>query len=444
MKRWQKKAILLMVGVICAFFVYKINTSRMIDAYYHGTEQGSYNFQRVLQLDSLISLNDSDYTNDVALWEDIDVHGQLFYIVLSEIGARCGLDAMSMLIVVQLICISLLVIFYPLIIFLLTDNVWVGLISLLLLYGVNRVHFFSVFTDTYYAQPWSILFAFPLLVLIASKRKWDFATLAACLVCIGIMVVANIVRSFSGITILMLLLIIFIYYFLAVRGRAQKLFSIGMVVLTLFNCFGVEGMLVSVISYFHPMIPTVMPASPWHAIWCGLGYYANDYGFAWNDWAAYARAAAVCPGVVNYSEPYYEILKADCLGVLKTDPGFIVRTYLQKFYCSIKYIFCENLGMGIPLLLAIILLLVILAIHKRVKGYLGLRSQYYNIVALWWTLLGLTGIFGGVLQGVIGEPNNYNYLLGGYASVGCLILGILFYGILQICDLLSQKKIEQH
>lgn len=399
MKRWQNKVILLMVGMISAFFVYKINTGRMIDAYYHGTEQGVYNYQRMIQLDSLISLNDNDYRNDVNLWEDIDVHGQLFYMILSEIGARCGLNAMSMFIVAQIFCISLLIIFYPLIIFLLTDKMWLGLISPLLLYSVNMTHFFTVFTDTYYAQPWSILFALPLLVLIASKKKWDATTLAACLISIGIMVVANMIRSSSGITVLMLLSIIFVYYFLTVRGRAQKLFSIGMMVLTLFNYFGVEGMLVSVISYFHPTIPTVMSASPWHAIWCGLGYYANDYGFAWNDQAAYARAAEVCPGIVNYSEHYYEILKKDCLGVLKIDPSFFVRTYQKKLFQSIKYIFCENSGMGIPLLLVIILLLAILAIHKRVKGYLGLKSQYYNTVALWWTLLGLTGIFGGGIAG---------------------------------------------
>lgn len=46
---------------------------------------------------------------------------------------------------------------------------------------------------------------------------------------------------------------------------------------------------------------------------------------------------------------------------------------------------------------------------------------------------------GGVIQGVIGYPDSYRYLLGGYAAGGSLIFGILLYTILVVCDLFLKR-----
>lgn len=136
-----------------------------------------------------------------------------------------------------------------------------------------------------------------------------------------------------------------------------------------------------------------LPFPTWHLLYIGLGYLENDYGILRKDDSAAEKVRSINSEAIYCSKEYEEILKNEYWLILKSDPGFVIKTYLLKLLIScwmvIKY---TNIGL-------------ILCFYIRPSW----REFVPYLVA---------GAFG-ILPGVAAEPGA-NYILG------TLVLGLFF------------------
>ncbi|MDQ1512838.1 MAG: hypothetical protein QOC59_680, partial [Microbacteriaceae bacterium] len=138
----------------------------------------------------------------------------------------------------------------------------------------------------------------------------------------------------------------------------------------------------------------------WFPAYQGLGYLApNRHGITWSDPAAYATVRRIDP-YAHYGSPRFEaILRHLYLHVLRTDPGFVARTYYAKAVVAMK-----NAG-GLLWVLA----------AAAVMGLLGGRHQRRYL------LMALPTVPVGIGSPIVGLPARL-YSLGWYASLVLLLI----------------------
>ena len=81
----------------------------------------------------------------------------------------------------------------------------------------------------------------------------------------------------------------------------------------------------------HPSGSLCISHPKWHSIYIGFGYLANPYGIQYIDSCAEEKAKSICPDVVYCSSEYEQILRDECLLLLRKDPLFVLKTVLLKF-----------------------------------------------------------------------------------------------------------------
>lgn len=420
----KKVVLLLLFGIVAAIFVLlqsfplrKQATSNIFHAKY-GDVIGTYNGQRLSQLEELMRIYDGTADNS-NLAEDIDTHGQLFYMILAKIGVRFGWTPIKLFYMVQFFASCLLILCCPLLFYYMSNKLWVAFISPLLLFTLSKAYFFNHLSDTYWAAPWCMLFSLPLFVGILRRKEWKKSENVAISAIIISMIMANIVRSSSGIAIFISLFFLCIYKII----NGKKKIHIGVIGSIGIICyFYVERLIIMLWKIFEN-IQIPKSASPWHAIWCGLGYLPNNYGFEWNDLAAYERAREVNKQVILYSQEYYAILKKDCINVFIKDPLFIINTCVTKGIDSLKVIFCNNLGVVCILLAAIAIIVYLISSKCSQSDFAHLGENGDSVILL---LFGVINTILGVAQGIVGYPE-FDYILGGFAGVTYVIIGLLYF-----------------
>jgi hypothetical protein len=93
-------------------------------------------------------------------------------------------------------------------------------------------------------------------------------------------------------------------------------------------------------------IPISASHPKWHAIFLGLSYIPNSYGINWEDETAFKKAQSIDKDVVYCSEKYEQILKEQCLLLIKKDPIFILKNIFAKMGAILlKILICANLGL---------------------------------------------------------------------------------------------------
>lgn len=289
--------------------------------------------------------------------------------------------------------------------------------------------FFPPITYSYWAAPVILLIVTPLLFwYMMNIKDYEFVHgkqgILLYLLIVFFMGSGNVIRQHSALPILMCLFGIcaFMFFFL----KKSKLISVVELIIANIIFFGLEPLLHKFYNLVSGKLQIENVERPWHAIWCGLGYIENEYGFMWDDGAAASYVQSVNPKVGYCTEPYFDILRDRVISVFLTDPMYIVKVYTIKFYESIK------VGLSnytIILIVATIILLLIKIISKQVMNQ---KDVVITCISLCWIVFGNS-------QGVIGMPVKA-YILSSYAGY----ITIIIFSVLElynlILDFIKNKK----
>lgn len=244
-------------------------------------------------------------------------------------------------------------------------------------------------------------------LLVRTSQK-KFGRLDGILIALVIILMAfeNIIRQHFAFPLLVCLLMVFLLHFVLNKNR-DRLLSILLAALTCLTFFCAPPAAKTLYDLTVHQVDVQTVERPWHGIWCGLGVFENEYGFAWDDKKASEYVAGVDPTVEYCSEEYFDILRERVLDVAVKDPGWVVQTLFQKFVISIKAAIRFHQKWFI--LSAVCVGMTGLSLYWRKKRW---EVWFWPSV-----FVGLICMLSGTLQGVVGYPGEMDYILPSIA--GC-------------------------
>lgn len=281
-----------------------------------------------------------------------------------------------------------------------------GLISPWILFFCMRTYIIEDTTYSYWAAPIFCLMCFPLLCRLYLKiDEQTKSTVILFVFCSFLALCSNIIRQHTGLPIIFCLeLWCVIRLFKQIKRkseRSKRIQKIGIFFLQsvlLFSLFYTEPVLHRIYDLAGGPLQIENVEQPWHAIWCGLGYFPNSYGFEWNDSAADAYAHSIDPNVVYCSEEYFGILKERVLEIARTDPLFVIQTCTQKFGIAFQMGW-RKYGQICIVLGALWMLMTCVTKQRKAQRYVIPGMCLGGIVAI-----------SGTYQCIIGVPaDRYNY-----------------------------------
>lgn len=309
----------------------------------------------------------------------------------------------------------------------LTEKIRLGVIASVCVVCLGYQYIVINQTYSYWGAPVTILISLPILCglfknIKKKNSKLDFIGLSIVVV---IMIIGNIVRQHVALPILgILILYLCVKSFISRKKEVFILCMTGIVAIVLLFLYS-EPAIHKMYDICSGELDMDNEESPWHAIWCGLGYYENEYGFEWNDSAAHQYVTDIDSGAAYCSKEYYEILKERVLKVAHEDIGFVIKTSWKKFVDSLM------LGwkcFGRTLIFSVLLFVCVGGVFSCGKR----KNLPYFIPSI---LLGGIIIITGVAQGVVGIPAEA-YIYGSYAGYIYIItinivatLDVLGYGL---------------
>jgi len=135
----------------------------------------------------------------------------------------------------------------------------------------------------------------------------------------------------------------------------------------------------------------------WHSMYMGLSFVENPYGIIYSDSAGIGKARQIQPGVWAYTTDSEDILRREYLSIIRANPFFILKTYIQKTMYSLLFIFIAfNIGSIFlmelkPPVISQIPFIVALAIYT-LPGIMGWPNPAFilgaiNVASLWSIIL---------------------------------------------------------
>ena len=230
-------------------------------------------------------------------------------------------------------CMSLLLLVYPILFYLLFDSLLVALgAPLAVLLGGG----FLLNQDIYVIQAWAVLLLLPI-VFLAAKLPWRRR------LNVSLLAVAALGASFAN----------------SVRGHAGTGVAVAAIAVVLMrertwrSRAGVAGVVVACYVLISPLgfaaIRTysnheahISSAAAgvhghpfWHHMYLGLGVLPNKWGIQWSDYLASQRATKADPKASYLSPEYERTLRRLYLDIVKDDPSFVARLYATKLAIAI-------------------------------------------------------------------------------------------------------------
>lgn len=292
---------------------------------------------------------------------------------------------------------------------------WMGIVTVLGIWELSKAFLVYDITYSYWGAGVVVLAALPLLCdlftnIRAERKKKNLLELLLITI---IMIIGNIMRQYAALPVMVLELLYLCLKIMRstnVKSRIALVFG-TLVMLLLF--FGTEPFIHSMYDTFSGKLKIENVEKPWHAIWCGLGYVENDYGFQWFDGAAMEYVASVDATVQYCSEEYFDILKSRIMEVIVKDPLYVLAVLYKKFIDSLKIGFSV---FGRMFLVAFLLWLISCILsHKKKKN-----KQKTG----WGIALGGAMVILGTVQCVVGIPHA-RYMYASYAGYCYLIIYLL-------------------
>jgi hypothetical protein len=225
-------------------------------------------------------------------------------------------------------CMSLMLLVYPSLFYLLFDSIVLALAApLAILLGAG----FLLDKDIYVIQAWAVLLLLPI-VLLAAKLPWrrrlSVPLLAAAALGASF---ANSVRGHSGTGVLVAAIAVALLRERTWRWRAIAagvvaacyvlISPIGFDAIRTYSNHTANISAVAADVHGHPF---------WHPMYLGLGVLPNKWGIQWSDYLASQRATKADPNASYLSAEYERTLRRLYLNVVKDDPSYVVRLYATK------------------------------------------------------------------------------------------------------------------
>jgi hypothetical protein len=109
----------------------------------------------------------------------------------------------------------------------------------------------------------------------------------------------------------------------------------------------------------------------WHSLYCGLSFIPNKYGLIWLDSCSFNKATQIDSSLkfANYQIPekYETIIKKEYINMVRSDPVFILKTYITKACYALLFL----------LLYFNLEIVVILKIIKADKMYIPFLTTFF-------------------------------------------------------------------
>ncbi len=221
---------------------------------------------------------------------------------------------------------ALLFAVYPILWFELLSSAAAALISpLLLLFGFR----FLAVHDIYWVAAWCILLCIPLIALV--HRRWGSKSL---IYLSGVMLIASLassIRASAGLPVVLAAAISTVWN---VRGWLRRVTWLAVLAVAY---LAISGPSMTAVRHYRDESVGIDYSKEfskghtfWHPAYLGLGYLPNKFGIKLVDSAGLRAAQRVNPKVEYLSPQYERILRHLYLRILKKDPGYVIRVYVDK------------------------------------------------------------------------------------------------------------------
>jgi hypothetical protein len=261
------------------------------------------------------------------------------------------------------------------------------------------------FGDIYWVSAWVVVMFLPILLLIVRRRpRLDWLALIAIALMCG---AVSAIRSEAGLPVVLAAV------GAAGTARSRWPWRAAVVVVLVLAYLSINDVALPAIREHRDHVagvnlskgtPTSHPF--WHTVYIGLGYEPNRYGIHYADAYAAAAAQEEHPGARYLSPAYASALRKEVLAVLKHEPGFVVKSELQKVLVELYHVSHY-----------ILLLVLLLPAALVARGPARLRR--------WEVALFLPAVVYGALPAIAAAPFR-EYELGLMAPLGAL--GLLAIG----------------
>jgi hypothetical protein len=221
---------------------------------------------------------------------------------------------------------------------------------------------------------------------------------------------ANFVRAFSGVGVLLFLVIGLASFVRA--NRAQRFVLAGLLIAGVLLPTMYFRHLVSQRNAFmasHQVDDLVGRHTFWPILYMGLGFLNNKYGIHYLDESQADKVWSVAPGTKPFSDRWSAILKDEVIRICKTDPVFVIRTVFAKLGVVALYVILfANVGL--------------VAAARYHKGW--------PLELAFWAAMGFNSLYG-----ILTVPFP-NYLLG-------LLTFAVLYSVLSVNDALNGGALQR-
>lgn len=300
---------------------------------------------------------------------------------------------------------------YPIIFYLIFRSV---IISILVPWIVTTFFVtFHQFTDSYWIQQWVLLIAVPIL-LILWKYPWRTGFLGLVIIVGLASSLAESVRSYSGLGVIISLIAIIIYK-LGWKKSLMSAIPITIVSYLLISTIIING-IIAHRNKENPVFAKEDSAHPfYHSVYIGIANgKPNKYGIKYLDGYGDEQVHKVNPEARYLSSEYNSIIKGLYFDLWKSDPMFIMNNYLSK----IKQLAVMGI-ISVKFILCLIVLLLIGRKQDNGESFIG----YYLIL--------IPPLIFGAVPGVltIVKGNGGPYTLGYEGAAVWLWILFLFYAI---------------
>jgi hypothetical protein len=201
-------------------------------------------------------------------------------------------------------------------------------------------------SDVYWVPAWTLALALPMLMVSASRWHSRWVPPPGLLAIMALASVANVMRSGSGIGVLLAFAVALLFYEPSWRRRASAL-AIAAVVY-----FGASGAITSIALSQRDADMRDAPISAdvglglktfadirrvygtghvlWHALYVGLGYEENRYGIRYSDASGLEYVQTISREIPLASKAYEKALRDRYIHIATSDPGFVIGTTFHK------------------------------------------------------------------------------------------------------------------
>ena len=316
-----------------------------------------------------------------------------------------------------------------------------GLIALIIaLFGINKLYtnkkskiygfihitllalLFIYVGDNYSFYGSTCIMLIPLWLILINTKKINLKNLILLSLFTGLIIgFSNIVRSHSGTSVLLSILIFFIFS-KKIKKNILKIFSIFIICIPIFiinlsfdYLKNKRAELLVLDKYKIKLIErgieTYNARAMWHNFYYGLGYLysSKEYYPQANDTNSVKKAQSIEPNIVLFSKKYENLLRKEYFSFILNNPMSYFETMAAKAGVIIFYIIIfTNIS------------LLIFIKHKKIN-----TTFYFFLV----------GIIFNSLFGIMATPE-YSYLLGLFAY--CVFFNINYYNLYRNKNILNK------